>query len=89
MTETRRPLMVFFPGKELCDDASNWWGPNPAAVEALLRDVGFRRIETMSQTLHGSSAPVRLARAAFNRLVRRRPFFETQGWGRVVLHAWK
>jgi tRNA (mo5U34)-methyltransferase len=39
-----RPAMVFYPERELADDATNWWGPNPAAVEAMLRTVGFRDV---------------------------------------------
>ena len=45
MTEETDPVMIFYPGTELNDDPTNWWGPNPPAVEAMLRDVGFRRIE--------------------------------------------
>jgi len=37
----RRPAMVFYPGREQDGDPTNWWGPNPACVEAMLRDVGF------------------------------------------------
>ena len=36
-----RPAMIFYPTNELNNDPSNWWGPNPACVEAMLRDVGF------------------------------------------------
>ena len=39
------PVMLFYPGTELNNDPTNWWGANPPAVEAMLRDVGFRRIE--------------------------------------------
>lgn len=39
------PVMLFYPGTELNDDPTNWWGANPPAVEAMLREVGFRRIE--------------------------------------------
>lgn len=39
-----RPAMVFYPGAELNGDASNWWGPNVACVQAMLRDVGFKTI---------------------------------------------
>jgi tRNA (mo5U34)-methyltransferase len=35
----------FYPTNELNDDHTNWWGPNPAAVEAMLRDVGFTHVE--------------------------------------------
>jgi tRNA (mo5U34)-methyltransferase len=38
------PAMVFYPGTELGNDPSNWWGPNRRCVEALLKLVGFRRI---------------------------------------------
>src|SRR5207249_7566729 len=39
-----RPVMVFYPGSELNQDPTNWWGPNPAAVEAMLKTVGFRKV---------------------------------------------
>jgi tRNA (mo5U34)-methyltransferase len=45
MTEERLPAMRFYPSTELNDDPTNWWGPNPPAVEAMLRDVGFERVE--------------------------------------------
>ena len=40
------PAMRYFPGDELAGDASNWWGPNRACVEALLRTSGFREIRS-------------------------------------------
>jgi tRNA (mo5U34)-methyltransferase len=42
-----RPVMVFYPDKELADDPTNWWGPNPAAVEAMLRTVGFEDVKML------------------------------------------
>jgi tRNA (mo5U34)-methyltransferase len=45
MIEEREPVMLFYPGTELNNDPTNWWGPNPPAVEAMLRDVGFLRTE--------------------------------------------
>jgi tRNA (mo5U34)-methyltransferase len=39
-----RPYMRFYPGSELNNDPSNWWSPNRACAEAMLRDVGFRQI---------------------------------------------
>lgn len=41
---SRRPMMRFYPGRELEGDPSNWWAPNRACVEAMLRDVGFRHV---------------------------------------------
>ncbi|MCE5241664.1 MAG: DUF1698 domain-containing protein [Syntrophobacteraceae bacterium] len=39
------PLMIFYPTDELNHDASNWWGPNIACVEYLLKTIGFSRVE--------------------------------------------
>jgi tRNA (mo5U34)-methyltransferase len=49
-TEYERPVMVFYPGKELNGDPTNWWGPNRACVEAMLRDVGFKNVEYTPHT---------------------------------------
>jgi tRNA (mo5U34)-methyltransferase len=43
-----RPAMAFYPGTELAGDPTNWWGPNPLAVEAMLKSVGFRAVKTVS-----------------------------------------
>jgi tRNA (mo5U34)-methyltransferase len=43
-----KPAMVFYPGTELANDPTNWWGPNPAAVIAMLKDVGFSKVELAS-----------------------------------------
>jgi len=40
-----QPAMRFYPGNELNNDPSNWWGPNTACMTALLKMVGFSRIE--------------------------------------------
>jgi tRNA (mo5U34)-methyltransferase len=39
-----QPAMVFYPGAELKQDPTCWWGPNRLCVEAMLRDVGFKEI---------------------------------------------
>ena len=42
--------LAFYPGSELDRDDTNWFGPTPAAAEAMLRSVGFRRIERVWPT---------------------------------------
>jgi hypothetical protein len=42
--DTAEPRMVFYPGAELDADSTNWWGPNIACVNALLRAHGFARV---------------------------------------------
>ncbi len=39
-----RPLMAFYPGRELANDPSNWWAPNIPCVVALLKTFGFRKV---------------------------------------------
>ena len=39
-----RPAMVMYPGDELAGDPTNWWGPNRACMEGILRNVGFGRV---------------------------------------------
>ena len=50
------PAMRFFPGAELGNDASNWWGPNQACMAELLKMVGFDRVETRIPRNHPSLA---------------------------------
>jgi tRNA (mo5U34)-methyltransferase len=42
---TTKPLMRFYPHGELDNDPTNFWAPNPAAMKALLRDIGFTKIK--------------------------------------------
>ncbi len=37
--------LAFYPGSELGEDPTNWFGPTPAALEAMLRAVGFKHVE--------------------------------------------
>jgi hypothetical protein len=43
--ETRRPAMILYPGDELDGDTTNWWGPNPACMVALLKQCGFVKVD--------------------------------------------
>ncbi|MBJ3774377.1 isocitrate lyase/phosphoenolpyruvate mutase family protein [Acuticoccus mangrovi] len=38
------PSMAFYPGRELNNDPTNWWGPNVACVVAMLKACGFPRV---------------------------------------------
>jgi tRNA (mo5U34)-methyltransferase len=44
-----RPAIAFYPDRELNNDPTNWCGPNPAAVVAMLRVVGFRDVRIVSR----------------------------------------
>jgi tRNA (mo5U34)-methyltransferase len=73
MNEYDRPVLAFYPEDECSNDPTNWFGPNRAAVEAMLRVVGFRKVELVSST------PARhVVRGAGDSLS-----------GRMVFHAWK
>lgn len=45
MFEVDDPVMRFFSGTELNNDASNYWAPNPKCLENMLLDIGFSKIE--------------------------------------------
>jgi tRNA (mo5U34)-methyltransferase len=47
--EYPRPAMVFYPGSAMNNDPSNFWGPNLLALEAMLKEVGFSRVEFVRQ----------------------------------------
>jgi tRNA (mo5U34)-methyltransferase len=44
-----RPACVFYPGATLNGDSTNYFGPNPQAVEAMCKEVGFSRVEAVPQ----------------------------------------
>ena len=73
LTLRRRPAAAFYPATELEGDHTNWWGPNPAAVEGMLRAVGFDE----ARKVFPRSRAYELARA-----LRRR-----SQQGRAVFHA--
>jgi tRNA (mo5U34)-methyltransferase len=54
--ETHRPAMVFFPGAELNNDPTNWWGPNPAMMVTLLKSLGFTKVDAAWSLKDGSRA---------------------------------
>jgi tRNA (mo5U34)-methyltransferase len=86
MLSYRRSAMAFYVGDELGRDATNWCGPNPAAVVGMLKVAGFRRIEIVSGV---RSAWFRLAKAAYLKWKRGHGFKSTVRTDRIVVHAWK
>lgn len=50
LTALSRPAIAFYPGTERSGDPTNWSGPNPAAVVAMLEVAGFSRVEIVSQS---------------------------------------
>jgi tRNA (mo5U34)-methyltransferase len=83
---TRRPAAAFYPGTELEDDWTNWWGPNPAAVTGMLKQAGFRDV----RRVHPQSwLPGRAARAvrALRGTGGTRPRSAVMRQGRAVFHA--
>jgi tRNA (mo5U34)-methyltransferase len=86
MVGISRPAAAFYPGRELNDDPTNWWGPNQAAVEGMLHSVGFTRVELITPT---KSAPFRAARAAYHHLKGKNRFASAFRQDRAVFHAFK
>ncbi len=82
----RRPCLAFYPGGELKGDPTNWFGPNPAAVKAMLKTVGFRNV----QVVYRDSLARRVSRAVKHK-IRDHKLFLRHGvqQGRMVFHAWR
>jgi len=82
----RRPAIAFYQGSEVAKDATNWCGPNPAAVVAMLRTAGFRRVEIVA-----GARPLyyRVARALWHRYKSGHQFWSGVRTDRIVVHAWK
>jgi tRNA (mo5U34)-methyltransferase len=81
-----RPGMIFYPGAELHRDPTNWWGPNPAAVGAMLKSVGFRTVKLVSWS---HSRFFMLGAGVYLKLTGQAPFRGTMQQNRVVFHAWR
>jgi tRNA (mo5U34)-methyltransferase len=82
------PAVAYYQGDSMNGDASNHFGPNPPAVEAMLRDVGFSRVVsfrpwTVSKDwgIQSSGAGGSLRRRVGRRLRRPRS-------GRMAFHAY-
>jgi len=86
MVGYRRPAAAFYPDRQLNGDPTNWWGPNHAAVEGMLKAVGFSRVKTISTI---RSAPYRAARAAYHRFKGKNTIAAAYRQDRAVFHAFK
>lgn len=56
--DVSRPAAIAYPPGTFPDDDSNYWGPNPECVEALLHRVGFSRVERRSLWERGTLRPL-------------------------------
>jgi tRNA (mo5U34)-methyltransferase len=79
-----RPAAAFYPGRELNDDPTNWWGPNEAAVHAWLGTSGFDVVRTVTAL---PRAPYRAARAVWHVLRGRNTIGAAFRQDRAVFHA--
>lgn len=82
---TPTPALAYYPGNELDNDYTNWCGPNVAALEWMLREVGF----TDLQRVLSPSRRGRIRRAFKKAFIEGKPFLRAYRQGRVVIHARK
>jgi len=80
----RRPAMAFYPGTDLANDATSWWGPNATAVSAMLRDVGFAQVHAVARH---RPLPFRAAKALTYKVKWGHPFLATARTDRMTFHA--
>jgi|SRR6185503_11832676 len=81
-----RPAMAFYPGRELNNDPTNWWGPNAPAVHRMLGSLGFKEVTTVTSL---PNAAYRSARAVYHRLRGKNTVREAFRQDRAVFHARK
>jgi tRNA (mo5U34)-methyltransferase len=86
LISTRRPAMAIYPDGALYGDPSNWNGINPPALSAMLREVGFQRIEVVQKP---DSLAKRVSRAAYYRLKPGSPRGPIMHISRITVHAFK
>jgi tRNA (mo5U34)-methyltransferase len=79
MEESTRPLLAFYPETECANDHSNWFGPNRAAVEAMLKVVGFKTVKMVWSHIDSKKNPVGYKVVGG----------EKSQFGRAIFHAWK
>lgn len=77
----RGPAAAFYAGTELRGDHTNWWGPNPAAVQGMLRASGFDEV----RKVFPSSRAYELARALRRRSQQGRAVFHARRGDRATL----
>ena len=80
----RRPAVAFYPDRQLNNDPTNWWGPNPAAVDGMLRTVGFDTVRTVTPS---PGAIYRGLRAVAHGLKRKNRLALAFRQDRMVFHA--
>jgi tRNA (mo5U34)-methyltransferase len=86
MVGVPRPAAAFYPGRELNNDPTNWWGPNHLAVIGMLRSAGFERIDVITPQ---RSRLFRAARAAWHSMQGKNTVALAFRQDRAVFHAYR
>ena len=83
------PAAAYYPGASLNGDASNHFGPNPAAVEGMLRYAGFARVDAFPPwaTTKDWALAAQAGPSARGPLARLRRKLRGSRSGRMVFHA--
>jgi tRNA (mo5U34)-methyltransferase len=79
LCESNRPIMAYYEGNECANGLSNWCGPNAACLEAMLKTVGFRKVQLYWSHLDSWRKPVGYKIRGNSK----------SKFGRMVYHAWK
>jgi tRNA (mo5U34)-methyltransferase len=80
----RRPAMAFYPGRELNNDPTNWWGPNVPAVRGMLESLGFNQVSVPTSL---PNAMYRAARAVYHQVRGKNSAQAAFRQDRAVFHA--
>jgi tRNA (mo5U34)-methyltransferase len=83
------PAVAYYGGASMNDDESNHFGPNPAAVEAMLTDVGFTRVEAFPAWTASKDWGVQSGATDRSFAARLRRKLRPDRSGRMVFHAYR
>ncbi len=83
------PAIAYYPADALNKDASNYFGPNPAALEGMALDAGFSRVVSFAPwTISKENAIDATLTTDLGRVARLRRRFRRPRSGRMVIHAY-
>jgi len=83
MLGVERPAIGFYPNSEFDGGPSTWCGPNPPAVEAMLKTAGFKKVELIDNSPYNYRIT---GLKGFNKP--NTPLSARILTNRVVFHAW-
>jgi tRNA (mo5U34)-methyltransferase len=82
LLSTETPSFAFYQGTEMNSDPTNWWAPNESGLIAMLKSVGFSRVEVVT-------SPKPLWQRVWRKPNPGESWWSAVNQCRMTVHAWK